>query len=253
MATEAQINANRQNAQKSTGPVSAEGKAAVSQNALKHGLCAVQDVVPTEDQAEFDATRQQMIGDLAPVGAIEMMLAQRISSLAWRLRRAQTMQAQVTEGMVESYISTKRWQLGRRTPKEPSEMPEYLAIGRSIKEDWCNQKLIERLFEYERRMEKSLYKTMAELRAMQKIRRAAEAETDSEKQSQLDVNPQKVIALVKDTWGEDLPDWVKGGLSRLGITEQDYEAASVGQEALARYRTQGNSGRKGPALSLASL
>jgi hypothetical protein len=38
MATEKQINANRKNAQKSTGPKTAEGKAAVSQNAVKHGL-----------------------------------------------------------------------------------------------------------------------------------------------------------------------------------------------------------------------
>ena len=81
----------------------------------------------------------------------------------------------------------------------------------------------------------------------------AEGKTDSEKQSQLDVDPQKVIALVKETWGEDLPAWVKGGLSRLGITEKDYEAASVTEEALAKYRTQGNGGYRGAALSLASL
>jgi hypothetical protein len=39
--TEAQINANRENAKKSTGPRTAEGKAASSRNGLKHGLRAV--------------------------------------------------------------------------------------------------------------------------------------------------------------------------------------------------------------------
>ena len=49
MATEAQINANRRNAQKSTGPRSPEGKAATSRNALKHGLCAEKHLLVDED------------------------------------------------------------------------------------------------------------------------------------------------------------------------------------------------------------
>ncbi len=198
MSTDAQINANRQNAQKSTGPVTPEGKAIVSQNALKHGLFAVQDVVPTENQAEFDSMREQMLADLAPVGAMETLLAQRAFSLAWRLQRAATMQAQVTQDMVESHISTKQWRLGRRQPKDTWEIPDYLALGRIAKEDWCSSKLIERLFEYERRIEKSLYKTIAQLQAMKAARLTAQADaaemqhpaqaeekTNSEKQSQI--------------------------------------------------------------------
>ena len=53
MATEAQILANRRNAQKSTGPRTREGKAAVSQNAIKHGLLARQAVISSESQAEL--------------------------------------------------------------------------------------------------------------------------------------------------------------------------------------------------------
>ena len=45
MASEAQIQANRANAQKSTGPRTAEGKATVAQNAVKHGLRAEQMVI----------------------------------------------------------------------------------------------------------------------------------------------------------------------------------------------------------------
>src|SRR4030042_6667448 len=53
MTTEARIHANRLNAQKSTGPPTPQGKAVVSQNALKHGLSARHDVITTESQADF--------------------------------------------------------------------------------------------------------------------------------------------------------------------------------------------------------
>ena len=75
MATEAQVVANRSNARKSTGPRTAEGKAAVAQNAVKHGLSGRLDVIKGEDQGEFDLQRKAMLGELAPVGMMESMLA----------------------------------------------------------------------------------------------------------------------------------------------------------------------------------
>jgi len=57
MTTEARIHANRLNAQKSTGPTTPQGKAVVSQNALKHGLSARHDVITTESQADFHPHR----------------------------------------------------------------------------------------------------------------------------------------------------------------------------------------------------
>ena len=58
MATEAQINANRRNAQKSTGPRSLEGKAATNRNALKHGLCAEKHLLLDEED-DRDRTRRK--------------------------------------------------------------------------------------------------------------------------------------------------------------------------------------------------
>jgi len=57
MATEAQIRANRRNAQKSTGPRTRQGKAALSQNAVKHGLSARQAIISAETQADFELYR----------------------------------------------------------------------------------------------------------------------------------------------------------------------------------------------------
>ena len=70
MASEAQIQANRLNAQKSTGPRTVEGKAVVAQNAVRHGLLAQQVVIRGEDPGEFEFYRDQMLGELAPAGAI---------------------------------------------------------------------------------------------------------------------------------------------------------------------------------------
>ena len=55
MATPAQITANRANAQRSTGPRSAEGKSVSRFNALKHGVDAASIILPGEDPAAYQA------------------------------------------------------------------------------------------------------------------------------------------------------------------------------------------------------
>ena len=97
MATQKQILANRQNAQSSTGPKTHEGKAVVAQNALKHGVLARKDVISAENQADFDHHVEQMLSSLKPVGPMESMLAMRIISLLWRLKRAEHFQTQTSQ------------------------------------------------------------------------------------------------------------------------------------------------------------
>ena len=92
MSTEKQIKANQQNAQKSTGPKTDEGKAAVSQNAVKHGLFA-ESVIKGENEADYEAFHNGMFAELAPVGVVEAVLAERAVSLTWRLKRAERMQS----------------------------------------------------------------------------------------------------------------------------------------------------------------
>jgi len=85
MSTDAQILANRLNAQKSTGPRTIEGKAAVSQNAVRHGLSAERDVIASESQADFDLFHNQLLDELSPLSPMESILAERIVTLSWRL------------------------------------------------------------------------------------------------------------------------------------------------------------------------
>ena len=93
MSSDQQIEANRLNAQKSTGPRTAEGKERVASNALKHGLTGKQVVLPGEDPAEFDAFRSGLIAELAPQGALEEILAEKVVADAWRLRRVPPLEA----------------------------------------------------------------------------------------------------------------------------------------------------------------
>jgi hypothetical protein len=53
MTSPKQIEANRENALKSTGPKTSEGKAVVSLNAVKHGLLSAKVFLPNEDEAAF--------------------------------------------------------------------------------------------------------------------------------------------------------------------------------------------------------
>jgi hypothetical protein len=88
MATQAQIDANRRNAQKSTGPQSEEGKAKSSQNALKLGLFTEQILLPGEDGEQLQRLRDGIFARLRPADALEEIYAERVVVSSWRLRRA---------------------------------------------------------------------------------------------------------------------------------------------------------------------
>ena len=60
MATTNQIEANRKNAQKSTGPKSAQGKADVAKNATKHGLTAQNVIIKGENPEEFEGRLKKL-------------------------------------------------------------------------------------------------------------------------------------------------------------------------------------------------
>ena len=87
MATEKQIRANRENSKKSTGPISPEGKAIVSQNAIKHGVLSSASLLPDENFDMFQTLQDKMLSYYQPVGGREEALVDRIISYMWRLRR----------------------------------------------------------------------------------------------------------------------------------------------------------------------
>ncbi|QDU22104.1 hypothetical protein [Urbifossiella limnaea] len=87
MTTERRLVANRANAVQSTGPRTDAGKAAVALNALGHGLFSGAALVPGESPDEWEEHRAGVVASLAPVGALELALAERVALTLWRMRR----------------------------------------------------------------------------------------------------------------------------------------------------------------------
>src|SRR5436309_2862098 len=91
MATEAPINANRQNARKSTGPKTRAGKARAGLNALKHGKRArtAAPVLPQEDPVALEAKIGQWVEDLQPENDAERDLVEHAARISWQIDRAE--------------------------------------------------------------------------------------------------------------------------------------------------------------------
>ncbi|APW59860.1 hypothetical protein [Paludisphaera borealis] len=123
MATDAQIQANRANAKRSSGPKTDDGKARSRLNALKHGLRAttVNFVLPHEDPAELESKIQEWIDDYQPTNAIERELVSRAARISWSLDRAERYETallakQVRKAMLRSRAKrvAKVCDLGRK-------------------------------------------------------------------------------------------------------------------------------------------
>ena len=83
-----QIDANRRNAVRSTGPVTQAGKHRSRRNAIRHGLCAETVIGTLEDIDDYRGFEAAIIADYGAETAVERELVLRLASLLWRVRRA---------------------------------------------------------------------------------------------------------------------------------------------------------------------
>jgi hypothetical protein len=180
MSTQAQIIANRRNAQKSTGPRTPEGKAVASQNSVRHGLSAAKDVISSESQADFDLHRDRIIDELEPDGPMESILVDRIVTLSWRLKRVGRFQNQTIDTLNTDNTDPSPFKKLTRSlllkyqsqpPSFSSASHDNLPLGRLAVKDFGNARVLERLLMHERRIENSLYKTLLELQRLQLVKK----------------------------------------------------------------------------------
>jgi hypothetical protein len=150
MATPAQIAANRLNAQKSTGPRSAEGKEAVSFNALKHGADALSPVIPGEDAAALDALSRAYGGQFHPVGPLEIFLVSTMVRADWVQRRLFRVEADLL-----------RHALGES---------EEASLGVVFQQDAAGPNALQKIFRRQQAAQRDWYRALAELRRLQQAR-----------------------------------------------------------------------------------
>lgn len=150
MPTQKQLAANRQNAQKSTGPTTTTGKAVVALNAMQHGLLSQHVCLPDEDEAALIALGKKLRHHLQPVGECEVVLVDRIITALWRLRRVVAIETSLWRGLLEN----------KMRPRE--------TLGEAFL--WDQGDRFGRLLRHETTFERSMYKALHELQRLQAAR-----------------------------------------------------------------------------------
>jgi len=164
MATERQIEANRANARRSTGPRTEAGKARSRMNALRHGLRAETVVLAHEDRAAFEELHADLRADLAPAGALEALLVEQIAAGAWRMRRAwQTERELIERDLIRSLRNDRDYPnsviLGTDTPT---------TLGKIFAQDLANEQRLGKLARYAAQIERAWFRAVRELRLLRK-------------------------------------------------------------------------------------
>jgi hypothetical protein len=104
-----QIEANRGNALRSTGPKTEAAKRRSRRNAVRHGLTAETLVVALEDIDDYQAFEAAIIADYDARTAVERELVLRLPSLLWRMRRATAIETDLLQLQAE-ILSDRRYE-----------------------------------------------------------------------------------------------------------------------------------------------
>lgn len=199
MTSGKQIKANHRNAQNSTGPRTAAGKLTGSKNSVKHGLLSGDIVIKDESGIEFAEFRRRLCSELAPVGELEQLLADRIIASFWRLKRVGKIEIELLDNM-SSFQSRKldgkrssddipRMKIiknyeGGRTEvvtsggsskaKAASDSkdapPNKMSLGQAVHADFAGPNTLGKFRRYEAHIDRTLYKALHELQRLQAAR-----------------------------------------------------------------------------------
>lgn len=210
-----QIEANRNNALRSTGPRTGQGKVAVSQNAITHGLLSNQVVINGESRQDFEDFRNRLISYFQPVGELEQLLADRISAFFWRLNRAGRIEVEIIDGLADQpglEVDSKnnnalpfKFTIGRTyidpvtgevthtednsASDEPAENTEdaseatsgssdvnRLSLGKAVSNDLAGHNVLGKFRRYEAHIDRTLYRALHELQRLQAVRKGQKVE-----------------------------------------------------------------------------
>src|SRR5436190_2029264 len=163
MSSQRQIDANRLNAQKSTGPSTPEGRAAVHLNSLKYGLYAETLILPGEDPAAFEALLDRFDAEYEPATPTEEGFVSQIAMATWRRARIQRMEAAF-------YKSEHKALIGNNNSY--SELDDTGRLARIAERDAGASKLLDSFNRQEARLDRGIKSAAHELRRCRAGRQA---------------------------------------------------------------------------------
>lgn len=155
----------------------AQDAATIPQNGAHDSRMTRAAVLRGEDWEEYTCFCEELFEELYPDSVLEEIFARRIVDLAWRLRRAGRNQNAAFEALYDQYAAERKSRSAAADAREgvPAEGAPWL--GRMLVNDFAGARVLERMLVCERRIENSLYRTLAELRRAQRegkdIRRVA--------------------------------------------------------------------------------
>ena len=181
MSSAAQIDANRLNAQSSTGPKTEEGKRVTSLNALKTALTGQTVLLPLDDTALYQKIGATFIATHQPATFEEELIVQTIIDTEWRLQRIPNLEKNIYACGVMEFSG--------EVPEQLIEVETYLKY----------QKELKNLNIQESRLRRTKEKAKSELTALQTARKDKEeaqrkAKQEEQKQAAAEAQAAKAAA-----------------------------------------------------------
>jgi hypothetical protein len=200
MTSDKQVQANRRNALKSTGPKTPLGKSAVRMNANKHGLRSQEVLLPGEDEEALKELDENLRAELQPVGELENLLVDGIVAAHWRLRRLRRVEAGIFAWELYGELAERAQQEARtyesnvyielassddiitdeqkhqealskaQEMKQAQQDADTATLGRTFIRDADQANAFSKLSRYETAIWRSLYKALHELQRLQATR-----------------------------------------------------------------------------------
>ena len=159
MASQKQIEANKANAERSTGPKTQVGKARSRHNSWKHGLTAETLVIGGEDPARFNEFRAELIRQRDPQSTLESELVERLAGILWRLRRVPFFEAAI--------VAARQDEVDEYTSLEDEDMDvgqALVRVGLALIRDGADSDVLGKLDRHEATLTNALWKTLEMLK-----------------------------------------------------------------------------------------
>jgi len=163
MATPSQIEANKANALKSTGPRTDAGKLLSRDNALKHALASRHLILEEEDPADYESLRADLLDHYQPQDPPEALLLDQFAQSAWRLQRVRRLE---TATFSKEFVDLHAWT--EQSPMADATLPDVDQQRALIFH--TRAKEFDNLRRHESAIERAYYRSYRELEKIRKER-----------------------------------------------------------------------------------